>query len=149
MARKITIEIIICLLMSLFLYAGIAKIFDHRLFELQLSGSPWIGKYRTFLSVFLPCFEIVTACLLFTKLRQMALLLYAGSMVVFTIYIIIVLKSGVHIPCSCGGLIQNLSWPQHIALNCSSILLTIIALLLERKNNGIDTISRDMQLQSV
>lgn len=61
-------------------------------------------------------------------------------MVAFTSYIIYIIMFNAQLPCTCGGMLEMLSWPQHLAFNITFILLGIIAIILLRKQNGSSTV---------
>ncbi len=48
---------------------------------------------------------------------------YIGYMLVFV----------KHLPCSCGGVLQGLSWGQHLLFNLLFLLLAVMGTLLESK----------------
>jgi hypothetical protein len=58
--------------------------------------------------------------------------LYAslGLMVMFTTYIIVITHFGDYIPCSCGGVLQNLTWTSHLIFNSVFVLLALLALTM-------------------
>jgi hypothetical protein len=56
----------------------------------------------------------------------------SALMVSFTIYIIATLTFSKHIPCSCGGIIAQLSWKQHILFNTVFIILGFLGITLIR-----------------
>ena len=147
MAKNVLLEIIIALLVLLFLYAGVTKAMDYNFFATQLLRSPWINGYAGYIAWVVPAFEILIAIMLLLggNFRKFALFAYAGSLIVFSIYITAVLLSGEKVPCSCGGLIQNLSWPKHILLNLSFAVLAVIAILLQRNKSGIEHINYSYQ----
>src|SRR5690606_28338776 len=48
--------------------------------------------------------------------------------VMFTAYILIILNFSDFIPCSCGGVLEKLSWTQHLLFNIAFIALSCIAI---------------------
>jgi hypothetical protein len=54
-------------------------------------------------------------------------------MTLFTAYIIAMFIVAPEMPCSCGGIIQQLSWKQHIVFNCIFIGLNGLAIYLQKK----------------
>jgi uncharacterized membrane protein YphA (DoxX/SURF4 family) len=58
--------------------------------------------------------------------------LYASFffMILFTGYIVAILRFSSYIPCSCGGILQKMSWTQHLIFNIGFLLLAVIAILL-------------------
>jgi hypothetical protein len=53
--------------------------------------------------------------------------------VAFTVYIIVLMNIADHLPCSCGGVLAELSWGEHIVFNCVYIVLGILGIILERR----------------
>nr|WP_281682026.1 MauE/DoxX family redox-associated membrane protein [Zunongwangia profunda] len=49
-------------------------------------------------------------------------------MIVFTIYIWYTLNYSDYIPCSCGGIISDLNWTEHLIFNLFWIVFAIIAI---------------------
>jgi hypothetical protein len=60
--------------------------------------------------------------------------LYASTalMIAFTLYIIALMSFNDTLPCSCGGILAQLSWGQHIIFNTVFIGLGIIGIKLEK-----------------
>jgi hypothetical protein len=54
----------------------------------------------------------------------------------FTIYsIMIIAHFFPYVPCSCGGVIRKLTWPQHLALNLFYVALSVLGLVLQRRKS--------------
>jgi hypothetical protein len=53
-------------------------------------------------------------------------------MVLFTGYVIALLTTSTELPCSCGGIIEQLSWQGHLVFNSTLILLSFAAIRMER-----------------
>ncbi|WP_191187250.1 MauE/DoxX family redox-associated membrane protein [Mucilaginibacter pankratovii] len=122
--------------MFLFLYTAYAKLVDHDRFLKGLSGVHLISGLAVFISWFVPLIEILTFILLLIPYTaKSGLYLFLAMMVVFTGYISGVLLWAKIIPCHCGGVIENLSWTQHLWFNLAFIGLAIIALRLHKSNN--------------
>lgn len=66
----------------------------------------------------IPLLEIVIAAILISKRNRIAGF-YASFilMILFTVYLLLMLATEQHLPCSCGGVIQGFSWKQHIFFN--------------------------------
>jgi hypothetical protein len=54
-------------------------------------------------------------------------------MVLFTGYIIALLTFSDKLPCSCGGVIELMSWSQHIIFNSLFIALAAVGVVLQRQ----------------
>ena len=127
----------------LFTYTSVSKLIDHVAFESTLLQSPVIRHYATFASWFIPLIELfVVALLLFQRSRYVGLLASLALMISFTVYIGYMLLFIPHLPCSCGGVLQQLSWPNHILFNSSFIILIIAALLTNSEHKLFIAINR-------
>ena len=118
-------EIISALFILLFVYTGVSKLNEQNNFRAVLSHSPIIGSKANFLSLFLPITELFTSILLFIpNTRKWGLIISFGLMCIFTGYIVYMILFTPHLPCSCGGVLKQLTWNQHLILN---ILFTVLA----------------------
>ncbi|HEY0612053.1 MAG TPA: MauE/DoxX family redox-associated membrane protein [Chitinophaga sp.] len=134
MSRKLIAEIIGGLFILLFLYTALSKLSEIALFRLVLRSSPLISDYANLVSILLPASEILVSLLLFipdTRRRG----LYAAFllMLIFTLYLAYMLCFTKQLPCSCGGVISQLSWKQHLVFNIAFTLLAIAGIRLSRK----------------
>ncbi|ETZ24167.1 hypothetical protein N824_16640 [Pedobacter sp. V48] len=78
-----------------------------------------------------PAVEIVIALLLmFPKTTSLGLFAALGLMTLFTAYIIAILNFSENIPCSCGGVLEHMSWQQHLVFNLVFVFLSIAGILL-------------------
>ena len=135
MPRKPLIEIICALLIFLFIYTGVSKLLDYQTFRRQLGQSPFITSYASLLAWALPLGEIfIAGMLLFNRSRLPGLYLSFFMLCLFTFYLTAMLQLSYYIPCSCGGVLQSLSWQAHIILNIGFILLTTAGTLLQPKS---------------
>lgn len=126
-----------------FLYTGINKLWFHQKFQVALMKSDLLSDYAVPLSWAIPILEIVISILLFFPgTRKAGLTMSIGLMAVFTFYIAYMILFTPDLPCSCGGIISALSWPQHLALNIFLLLLGLIALLPPTKNDLFIAINR-------
>jgi hypothetical protein len=132
--RTTIIEIITVLNIILFLYTGIAKIMDYSLFKEQLAMSPILSWAATPVAVLLPVVEFaIVLMLVIPRWRLKGLYASFIIMTLFTAYIIAMFIVAPEMPCSCGGIIELLSWRGHIAFNSAFILLNALAIYLRRK----------------
>ncbi|CAM4220389.1 Methylamine utilisation protein MauE [Pedobacter westerhofensis] len=133
------INLISSLYILLFIYAGAIKLFDFKNFNLQLQKSPILSSFADVLSLLIPLVEIAISILLIIP-GTLKIGLYAAFtlMSLFTVYIISILKFTSSIPCSCGGIIQSLSWNQHLIFNGVFLFMAVLAIQLEAYSNRID-----------
>lgn len=114
----------------LFTYAATSKIIDYENFVVQIGQSPMLSAFAEQLAWMVPTIELSVAILLFSKYRTAALIAGYGLMVMFTTYIIIILNFSAFIPCSCGGVLEKMTWNQHLVFNLFFILIAIYAVLI-------------------
>jgi uncharacterized membrane protein YphA (DoxX/SURF4 family) len=134
MKRTSLIETIIFFYAVLFLYTGISKLIDYDVFRENIADSPILATFATPIAWGLPWIEfLVTAMMIIPRWRLKGLYASLALMLAFTAYIVAILLFDEHLPCSCGGILQQLSWPQHIVLNLVFIILAIGGITLQKK----------------
>jgi uncharacterized membrane protein YphA (DoxX/SURF4 family) len=134
MKNKMIIISISSLLVFLFAYTGMTKLLDNSNFRIYLGKSPFITSMAGFIAWMLPAGELIIALALTTpRLRLASLYAALFLLTLFTGYIIALQNYSHYIPCSCGGILNRMTWNQHIIFNCIFILLTIVAILLDVK----------------
>lgn len=132
----IIIGLICFLLAFLFTYTAVSKLGNHDGFVMQLFKAPVIGKYREIVSWMLPISELIVAILLVFKTTQLtALYISLGMLVLFTIYLGWMLLFSKNLPCNCGGVINKMTWKQHIVFNLGFIVLAMLGIVLTLKNS--------------
>jgi uncharacterized membrane protein YphA (DoxX/SURF4 family) len=124
------------LLIILFSYTAISKLIDIKLFAIEMHNQPLPWWFTSLLVYLLPSIEIlIVVCLLLENYRFMALIISLVLMLFFTVYTLLIL---IHlfprVPCSCGGVIKNLSWKQHLVFNLFFDGIIIWALILHEDN---------------
>jgi len=123
--KNITPSLVAAIFIFLFTYTALSKLIEHDLFRNTLSKSPLIGTHAGILSIALPITELMVAALLFfPKTKLAGLLSSLLLMLLFTGYLCYMLLFTKDLPCSCGGVLQQLSWQQHLWFN---IFLTVLA----------------------
>ena len=123
------------LLVFLFTYTVVNKLIDHNTFKTTILQSPLIRNHATVISWLFPILELSIAIMLLSaKYRQKGLLFSLLLMTIFTIYIAYMMLFIPHLPCSCGGILQQLSWPGHLLFNSLVIILILISLLSYTRN---------------
>jgi uncharacterized membrane protein YphA (DoxX/SURF4 family) len=130
--KKMIVEVICSLLILLFIYSSLSKLSDYDRFTVQLSKSPYITAYANLVAWSIPAIEILISLLLVIKKTRLVGL-YAAFflMSLFTAYLLIMLNFSYYIPCSCGGVLENLSWDQHIVFNAFFIVIAAAGVLLK------------------
>jgi|SRR5579859_4207644 len=134
MARKIFLEIVRFFLITLFVYAGAIKLFGYHKFMVQIGLSPLLPVFLHKIAWTIPASELVIAIILiFPKLLKTGLYASLVIMTVFTVYVTGIFTVADHIPCSCGGILEGLSWTEHLVFNIGIVILIGWSLILLRK----------------
>ncbi|SMC97113.1 DoxX family protein [Pedobacter africanus] len=130
--KQVLVDIIIYLYVALFFYTATSKLMDYDKSELQMSKSPIITDYSHILVWLVPVTEIIIGLLLVIP-KTVLNGLYAALMlmVLFTVYIYSILNFSSYVPCSCGGVLQNMSWQQHFIFNVVFIVFAIVGIYLK------------------
>lgn len=132
--RNTIVEIISSLFILLFVYTAISKLANIDRFQNVLHNAPKIGKYAHVISWLLPITEIVVALLLFfPKTKKIGLYSSLLLMVAFTGYLFYMIFFAYNLPCSCGGVLEKMSWNQHLIFNCFFTLLAGIGIWLNKR----------------
>lgn len=133
MKRTLLIEIICGLLILLFAYTGINKLMDVNRFRVAIQASPLIENKSFALAWIVPITELLIALLLFIpRFRLSGLYASSGLMLLFTIYVGYMLTTISLLPCSCGGIIQAMTWKQHLTFNIFFTILPAIGIWLSQ-----------------
>lgn len=132
--RKIIVEVICSLLVLLFLYTSLSKWLDFKTFIDEMNNQPFPNQLTPWLVWILPISEVlIVLALLFEKTRIIGLWSSFILMTLFTIYTALVLMNVFHrVPCSCGGVIKNLTWKQHLVFNLFFTGISIAGIVLRR-----------------
>jgi putative oxidoreductase len=135
--RQVVLECIAALLILLFLYASVSKFLDFKRFIDEMNNQPLPNSWTPFLVWGIPFLEIaISATLLFEYTRLLAFYASLVLMTLFTIYSIMILAHFFpYVPCSCGGVIRKLTWPQHLVLNLFYVALSVFGLILQRSKH--------------
>lgn len=134
--RRVLVDVICYLFVLLFLYAATNKLLEHDKFLLQMSKSPIITDYASILVWAVPSIEIIISIMLLVNRTILPGLFSAFTlMALFTAYIYAILNFSDNIPCSCGGVLQKMSWNQHLIFNCVFVALAVVGILLQTKIN--------------
>lgn len=142
MKRNTIIEVIASLLVLLFIYAALSKLFDYKNFRTQLSRSPFLTNFSGMTAWMLPMGELlVVGALLFKPTRWIGLYASLFLMTMFSVYIYLMLNYSSYIPCSCGGILSKMGWKDHFLFNLLFVVLSIAGIWLEsrRKTVQVDT----------
>jgi hypothetical protein len=134
--RTTIVEIISALLIILFIYTGINKIMDFAKFKYEMGRSPFIQNMAGFIAYTLPPGELLIAlALILKRTRLLGLYLSLFIMALFTGYIWLMLNYAYDLPCSCGGILAEMSWNDHLYFNACFTSLSLIGIILQSKKS--------------
>lgn len=124
------------LLVLMFTYAAASKLADIDKFRGQLYLQPFPHAFGDVLVFLLPGVELAIVALLLTDhSRRAGLIASLALLTAFTIYISMgLLHVWKRVPCSCGGILEHMSWAQHLAFNWAFMIINILALVFYRRN---------------
>lgn len=118
----------------LFVYTGIMKIRDYEIFRIRLDQSPMLEGLGDLLAILIPTALLLSAILLLIdRTRKAGMYSVLGLMILFTGYIAIVLGFfPSSLPCSCNGVLESMTWTQHLWFNIGFLVLAGIGVALNR-----------------
>lgn len=122
------------LLIVLFTYTAFSKWLNLHLHLYAMRNQPFSRLVNDFLAYALPVVEMITVVLLvLNSTRLMGLYISLLLMSLFTAYISAVLLNFFgRVPCSCGGVIEQLGWMEHLVFNIIFLLISIAAIRLHK-----------------
>lgn len=147
--KETILTIITAIIAVLFFYASFSKLIDYDKSNGQMHNQVFPSFIASILTWLIPAVEIVLMFgLLFPTTRIKALRASLILLIIFTLYITIVM-TGVfgRIPCSCGGILENISYGTHLIFNLFFIAIAILGLLIEN-NKWINFLKRKDSLQN-
>lgn len=141
------IEIIASLFILLFVYTATDKFIHHDRFQIAISKSPLPAFSNSIIVWGLPITEFFIASLLFVpSLRKKGLITAFLLMVLFTFYVAYMILFSANLSCSCGGVISQMSWKQHLVFNIIFILLAGTGIWLSKQTKDFIAINRSSRI---
>jgi hypothetical protein len=130
------------LLILLWIYASISKLIDFHHFEAEMHNQAIPPIVQAFLIYGLPPVELIVAGLLIGDKTYVAGLLASLILLtIFTGYITLtILHFFSYVPCSCGGILEKMSWTTHLVFNLFFIFLTLTNLYIKLKERRMVTL---------
>lgn len=136
--QNLLIEMICGIFIFLFLYSAIHKWLQPEPFKITLYQSPVLSQFAPLLQFTIPLAEIgIVILLCFKRSRLWGLYGCFALMSLFVVYIVYMLFATPHLPCSCGGIIEQLTWKQHLLLNILLTSLSLFGIWTLKKINAV------------
>lgn len=125
----------------LFIYASVSKLLEFEKFQVQLAQSPLLSAYAGSISYTIIIVELITAGLLsISKSRMFGLLTSFNLMITFSIYIYLILYHSEFVPCSCGGILEDMGWKTHLIFNIITVIIAGLAIIIANRSSTIYTV---------
>ena len=139
--HELVIDLAVYSHILLFFYTAFSKLITYPSFLKVLSDLPVIGQWHELMALTVIFSEILFGLLLiFPASRIRGLWCALSLMILFTLYLGYHIAVKSKLPCSCGGVISGLSWPQHVIFNIGFILLGVAGILADKKLRAINKI---------
>ncbi|MEG0852065.1 MAG: hypothetical protein RSH24_19495, partial [Flavobacterium sp.] len=127
----------------LFVYAAVSKLTDFENFQVQVAQSPLLSAFATFIAYATVIGELVIALMLcFNKSRLLGLYFFLGFMTAFTVYIFLILNYSPFVPCSCGGVLEDLGWWEHLWFNGVVCLVTVFIIITDNNTSSFSFVTK-------
>jgi hypothetical protein len=108
---------------------------EYSVFKEQIATSPLLASMSKIIATSVPVLEFLAVLLLIIPAwRLKGLYLSLLLMSAFTVYIVGILLLNDKLPCSCGGIISELSWTQHVVFNCFFIGIAIAGIFFQKRS---------------
>lgn len=135
MKKLLINQTLLFLLILLWIYASLSKLINYQLARHQMLNQVFPHTAALILTWLVPVAELITGLLLcFPKSVGIGLRISLFLLSIFTAYILGgLLHFYPRMPCSCGGVIQSLSWEWHLAFNLFFLGLNFIAIIQTNK----------------
>jgi putative oxidoreductase len=136
-------NIVSVLLLLLFTYTATSKFLDYDrfVFQMKLAPVPLMKWVAPILGWLIPAIETllvvgITTCFFIPKVKVISLYASVVLLSAFEIYIAIMLLSGSQLPCTCGGIISQMGWGQHLLFNAFFIAMGFISVRFKKINSS-------------
>ena len=135
MKRFSLLDFIVFLFIVLFVYAATSKLITFDLFKIQIQTAPLLMRFSQIIAYAIPVMEIIISVMLIVP-RLTLYGFYASFflMFLFAAYIVFILTVSPNVPCSCGGVLENLGWTEHLVFNMFFVLLAVLGIVLHNRN---------------
>lgn len=131
--KRTALNVISGLLAAMFFYASFSKLTNYEKAESDMRNQVFTQPVAEVLTWLIPGIEIlIVLLLLFPQTRKTALWASLGLLTVFTAYIALIM-TGIfgRIPCSCGGILQRMSYGIHLLFNLFLICISLLGIGIE------------------
>lgn len=128
--KNLIAEIIISLLLLMWAYTFASKVFDFDTFNRQIKGAYLLSAGGSALPYILQAVHLGIVILLLNKnWRRLGLLTSLTIIIIYTAYLIYILKFAPSIPCSCIAVFRGMNWNDQLYFNFIALAINILGLI--------------------
>jgi NAD/NADP transhydrogenase beta subunit len=128
--KNIISELTIFVLIVVWAYTFAGKIFDFDTFNRQIKGAYLLSAGGSVLPYILQAVHLMIVILLINKnWRRLGLLTSLSVLILYTAYLIYVLKFAPSIPCSCIAVKSGMNWIDQLYFNFIAVIINIVGLI--------------------
>lgn len=128
--KKTMTEIIIFLLILMWVYTFVSKIFDFDTFKRQINGAYLLSRVGFILPYLLQALHLIIFVMLISKFwRKTGVIASLALLILYSTYLIYILKFAPSIPCSCIAVMRGMNWNDQLYLNFIAITINTIGLI--------------------
>lgn len=143
--KKTISEIIIFVLLVMWVYTFFSKIFDFDTFRRQINGAYILSAGTPILPYILQFLHLALIVMLLAKgWTKIGLMTSFSVLLLYTAYLVYILKFAPSIPCSCIAVFKGMIWQDQLYFNFIALAINIIGLItffsLKRASHSIQTI---------
>ncbi|MDR6546481.1 NAD/NADP transhydrogenase beta subunit [Chryseobacterium rhizosphaerae] len=129
--KNLIAEIVIFLLLLMWAYTFASKVLDFDTFRRQINGAYLLSSLGSALPYVLQVLHLSLVVLLIKKSwRKIGLITSLSVLLLYTGYLIYILKFAPSIPCSCISLYSGFTWNDQLLINFAVLVLNIIGLIM-------------------
>jgi len=133
--KNIISELIIFFLLTIWAYTFGSKIFDFDTFVRQIRGAYLLADMGYYLPYILQAGHLLIVILLLNKKwRKLGLIISLSVLLLYTGYLVYILKFAPSIPCSCIAIFKGMNWNDQLYCNFLLLALNIIGLIIFSMN---------------
>lgn len=131
----VILEVICCAFILLFGYTAVSKFLDFSSFRYDIGRNfPFLHFFEVYIAVAVPSIELIIAvCLIVPRLRKAGLYASMSLMCFFTLYVARILSFSKDVPCTCGGVLREMTWEQHLWFNIFFTCLALVGIWFNKR----------------
>jgi hypothetical protein len=124
-------DLVSVLFIVLFVYTAVSKLIDYGSFYRTMDVMPALKGRGFFIAPSIIIAELfISGLLIIPATRLVGLYLSLGLMSLFTCYLLFAVMMGYALPCTCGGVLRQLTWRQHVLFNFGFIILAMSGIVV-------------------